>query len=247
MRNIALTLAYDGTRYFGWQKTKDGPSIEEEVEVVLERILQHPVLLQAASRTDRGVHASGQIVNFFTDKKSNLNNLQYGINALLPNDIRVMEAVEKPLDFHPTLDAISKEYHYKIAISKVLHPLMRFHHWHYPCEVDITSMRQAASLLIGKHDFSALRNERKGLKKDDTIRELLKIDIEQQNEIITMKMFGDNFLYKMARNIAGTLLYVGTQKIGIESIQEILKSKDRTRMGITAPAHGLLLYRIYFL
>ena len=166
MRNIVLTIAYDGTRYFGWQKTKDGPSIEEELEHAVQKIVQHPTALQGASRTDRGVHANGQVVNFLCAKDVELYALQYSINALLPDDIRVLAIDEKALSFHPTLDASSKIYYYNIATAKVLHPLLRFTHWHYPCTPDIVSMEKAARALIGKKDFSSLRNDRKGLKKE---------------------------------------------------------------------------------
>ena len=246
MRNIALTLAYDGTRYFGWQKTSLGPSIEEEVQHAVEKILQHEVRLQAASRTDRGVHADGQVINFVTKKETALNELQHSINSLLPEDIAVLQIEEKDQAFHPTLDAVSKAYRYKIACTQILHPLLRKQCWHCPYPVDIELMAQAATRFIGKRDFSSLRNQRNGLVEEDSVREIFHIDIKWENPILLMTMHGNNFLYKMARNIVGTLLYVGQKKIPTEAITEILESRDRTKAGVTAPAHGLTLHRVYY-
>src|SRR3569832_1557498 len=156
MKNIKLVLAYDGTAYLGWQKTEMGPSIEEELLKVLEQILQHPVKLQAASRTDAGVHAEGQVVNFFTEK--NTDRLLRGCNGLLPEDIRVLKVEEMPDRFHPTLGATGKEYHYSVCLGPTQLPFQRKFSWHFVKPVDVQKMREAAQFLIGRHDFSALTN-----------------------------------------------------------------------------------------
>lgn len=246
MRNVLLTLSYDGTCYFGWQKTKEGASIESCLEKAIISILQHSISLQAASRTDRGVHADGQRVNFFTQSKIPLPKLIKAINSLLPSDIRVLAAEEKDPLFHPTIQAISKEYHYKISLTAFQHPHLRFTHWHIPKPLDISLMETAIPKLIGKMNFACFRNQRKELVLEDTIRELYDINFEYRDDILTIKMTGDSFLYKMARNIVGTLVYVGNGKIKIQDIEQLLSHCDRTKAGITAPAHGLTLHKVFY-
>ena len=251
MDNIVLTVAYDGTDFFGWQKTnfdfKKFPSIEEALEQVLGQILGQPIALQAASRTDRGVHAMGQVVNFFTTNPSDLKRLQYSLNALLPSTIRVMCIEHAQKAFHPTLDAVKKEYHYRVAYGKTLFPFQRYTHWHYPKPLDLDAMKQAAKLFVGKHDFRAFRNFRKGLEPDDTVREVIDIRIqEHDDEIVHIEMQANNFLYKMARNIAGTLVYVGAHKMSLADCQRLLKEGKRPDAGVCAPSHGLTLYKVYY-
>ncbi len=251
MRNIALKIAYDGTRYYGWQKTHDGPSIEQELENALTPIIGHTPILQAASRTDRGVHADGQIVTFTTEKRNSCAQFQHSLNALLPEDIRVMNIEEKELLFHPTLDALSKTYHYKIALGKTIHPTMRLYCWHYPFDLNISLMQEAASYLIGTHNFAAFRNQRKDLIDEDTIRQIFALSISQEVidkaiKVVHVKINGNNFLYKMARNIVGTLVYAGAGKLSLQEVQALLIQHDRTKGGVTAPAHGLTLHYVHY-
>lgn len=227
-------------------KTKEGASIESCLEKAITSVLQHPVSLQAASRTDRGVHAEGQRVNFFTHSNIPPTKLIKAINSLLPIDIRVVAIEEKDAVFHPTIQAISKEYHYKICLAQVMHPHLRFTHWHISRPIDIFLMEQAIPKFIGKMNFAGLRNQRKDLVIEDTIRELYKIEIEQLDDLLTIKMTGDSFLYKMARNIVGTLVYIGNGKLKIQDVEILLSEKDRTKGGITAPAQGLTLYKVYY-
>ena len=241
MKNIKLIIAYEGTNYSGWQKTETGPSIEGELKKVLEQVLQHPVRLQAASRTDSGVHAEGQVVNFFTEK--DIKRLKYSCNSLLPGDIRVLELSEMPEKFHPTLDAKGKEYHYSICLGEAQLPFDRRFSWHFVKPVDMELMRQASVFFIGKHDFSALTNE----KKDDNVREVYRIEIEEVSENkIRIRVAGNHFLYKMVRNIVGTLLYVGCGMLKLEDVKTLLEKGDRTAAGMTAPAHGLTLKKVYY-
>ena len=241
-RNIKLILAYEGTHYLGWQKTAMGKSIEEELEKAVAQILQHPVKLQAASRTDAGVHAEGQVVNFLTASEMPLDKLQKGLNALLPNDISVLKMEEAPEDFHPTLDSRGKEYHYSVCLGPTQLPFYRNFSWHFIYPVDIEVMKKADLHLIGSHDFSALTNE----KQDDNVREIFAIEIESLENRLKIRVSGNNFLYKMVRNIVGTLLYVGCGKLTVEEIPAILESKDRTLAGVTAPALGLILKEVFY-
>ncbi|MCI5052574.1 MAG: tRNA pseudouridine(38-40) synthase TruA [Simkaniaceae bacterium] len=246
MRNIALTIAYDGTHFLGWQKTKEGPSIEATLESAISQMLQHPVELQAASRTDAGVHASGQVVNFFTQKPFDVQILLKGFNALLPKSIRVMHVKEMPDDFHPTLWAKGKEYHYHICSSQVLSPFLLNKSWHFPKRLNTTLMQEAIDLLIGERDFAAFTNAQEPRSKNTT-RRLLSIDIEERSEAdYLVKIRGESFLYKMVRNLVGTLAYIGCGKLHIEEIPAIFAAKLRANGAITAPAHGLILDKVEY-
>ncbi len=239
---VQLNISYDGTRFFGWQKTKTGPSIQAELESALSRILGHPLATEAASRTDRGVHARGQIVHFSIDQEIDPRRLVRGLNAILPPDIRVNSASLASPSFHATLDALSKEYRYMICNGPVQSPIHRLYSWHIHLPLDISAMAKAASDLIGTHDFSAFSNER----TEDATRTMESIFIEPFCDRLCIRLHGNRFLYKMARNIAGTLAAIGSGKLPPDSIPAILDSKDRKRAGPTAPAHGLFLMQIFY-
>lgn len=246
-RNIKLTIAYDGTDYLGWQKTETGASIEEAMENVLVQVLQHPVSLQAASRTDAGVHAAGQVVNFFTSKDIPLNKLKYSLNCLLPHDIAVNAIQEAPVGFHPTLDCKGKEYHYHVCYGRIQLPPQRLYAWHYPYELDLEVIRNAIPLLIGQRDYSVFCNVKKNHTYSHYIRNVESIDmIELPDDCLRFEICGNNFLYKMVRNIVGTLVYVGRGKIAVDELQSIITEGDRTRAGMTAHAHGLKLHRVLY-
>lgn len=248
MANIKLKVAYDGTHYLGWQKTKMGPSIEEILENVLSQILQEELALQAASRTDAGVHAKGQIVNFIATKEiPSLQRLLVSLNCLLPKDIAVLDIEQAADDFHPTLDCISKEYHYWVCYGTAQLPHHRFYSWHYPHQLNIDAMQRTAKQLVGEHDFSTFCNFKKNSSYDHTIRRVQEITVtELPEQRVHFRIVGNNFLYKMVRNLVGTLVYVGRGKIQEESIPGILLSGDRTQAGVTAPAHGLCLHHVFY-
>lgn len=248
MKNIKLVIAYDGSAYLGWQKTKEGPSIEESLQDLLEQILQEKISLQAASRTDAGVHAQGQVVNFFSSNTAiDLPRLQYSLNCLLPRDIVVRSIQHVPDDFHPTLHCVGKEYRYTICNSSMQLPHHRFYSWHCPFELNLEAMRHALNILIGTHDFSAFCNVKKNASYEDHIREVKSISIVNLPENrLEVHVTGNHFLYKMVRNIVGTLVYVGKGMLTVESIAQLLIDRDRTHAGITAPAHGLSLHQVYY-
>jgi tRNA pseudouridine38-40 synthase len=245
-RNIRLVLTYFGLPYSGWQRTALGPSVEETLERVLVSILQHPVTLQAASRTDAGVHAEGQVVNFFLQKEFPLDRLHMALNGLLPKEIVVVEIRQAAPEFHPTLDAIGKEYQYLICSMQTQLPFDRYTSWHFPYPLKIEEMQKAADALVGKRDFSAFCNELK-LLNPDPVCHLEKIEVANLGkERFAITFWGDRFLYRMARNLAGTIAYAGCGKIEADQIPEILQKKDRRLAGMTAPAHGLTLKRIFY-
>lgn len=228
-------LSYDGTRYFGWQKTSTGPSIQEEVEKALFRLSKTRSCPEAASRTDRGVHARGQVIQFALEKPMEPKRLQRALNALLPQDIRILETSQ--LEFHPTLDAKSKEYHYHLSLEPAQDPTRRLYSWHFPHPLDFEKIAIASRDLIGTHDFSSFCNE----KEENPICSIESIEFDG-----TFRIKGNRFLYKMVRNLVGTLVYIGCGKLPPDSIPQILALRDRKRAGITAPAHGLCLHQVFY-
>ncbi len=245
LTNYILVIAYDGTRYYGWQKTGSGPSIEEELERGLQLLLKHPVNLQAASRTDRGVHAQRQVVNFFTPKAIELTKFKRSLNGILPEDISVLSVKEVEEAFHPTLDARCKEYRYALDLGPTPSPFKRKVAWHIPLPIHMDAMKQAALPLIGEHDFKSFTNNCH--KAGESTRcTLFRIDLHPMEKGLLISLEGDRFLYKMARNITGTLVDAGLGKIEPRTIPEILHQRDRRRAGVTAPAHGLTLHHVEY-
>jgi tRNA pseudouridine38-40 synthase len=242
MRPYKLILSYDGTAYFGWQKTAAGPSIQESLSTAIRQITQEEVTPEAASRTDRGVHATGQVVAFTLKKEWEPEALQKALNGTLPRDIRVQQITWGSPLFHPTLSAVEKEYRYWISLGPVQDPIHRLYSWAFRYPLDLDKMKRAAAFLLGTRDFSSFANE----EKDNPICHIKSIEIAQE-ELLEIRIRGDRFLYKMARNIAGTLVYVGCGKLSATSIRAILASKDRKKAGVTAPAHGLTLYSVDYL
>ena len=247
MKNIKLTLAYDGTAFLGWQKTPLGKSIEESLEEAIEQLLQEKPYLQAASRTDAGVHAEGQTVNFCTSKNfSSLRKLQHGLNALLPASIIILKVEEEELGFHPTLDNTGKEYHYFLCNTPYQQPKYRFFSWHVPVSLDISKMQQGIDLLLGTHDFAAFCNGFSLIDRDP-ICTLHSITIEPlELGRFCIKVQGNRFLFRMVRNLVGTLVHIGQNKISLIDLEKALKSLQRKNIGVTAPAHGLHLIEVFY-
>lgn len=240
--NIKLLIAYDGTHYKGWQH-----SIEAALKERLEKIFQHPIKLQAASRTDAGVHAYGQVANFYTNKLLDLQRLKCSLNQLMPKDIVIREIELAPENFHPTLDAIGKEYRYYICNSSFQLPHHRFYSWHVYQELDFDSILKGTQIFGGEHDFSSFCNEGSNSAYEHYIRKIDSLEmvkIEKNRYCFIIK--GNNFLYKMVRNIVGTLIDVGRKKIPWQSISQILEEKNRIYAGVSAPAHGLFLQEVFY-
>lgn len=245
-KNIFALVAYEGTRYLGWQKTATGPSIQESLEKALATLLKIESKAEAASRTDAGVHAQGQIVNFFVDQEVSLEKLLRGMNALLPKDIVVRHLEEARPSFHPTLEAKAKEYHYQVVFGPSGTPFLRDFAWHYPSDLQLSAMEEAASHLLGRHDFSSFCNDR-SLLDIDPVCEIRSIVFEEfAPDALKIRITGNRFLYKMVRNIVGTLVYVGSGKLNQSDLPLILKAKDRTLSGMTAPAKGLILHKVFY-
>lgn len=232
---LKALIRYDGTRYFGWQKTRYGPSIQGEIEKALFLLTQKSITTEAASRTDRGVHAREQAIRFSLTKPLPPKTVMRALNARLPSDIRVLQIEEQ--SFHPTLDAVGKEYRYRLCFDPVILPHQRLYSWHYYYPIEREKVNRAKEKLIGAHDFSAFSNR----KEKNPLCTIASIEFDGDFWIR-----GDRFLYKMVRNIVGTLLYIGSGKIPEEALPQILDARLRKNAGITAPAHGLYLHKVFY-
>jgi tRNA pseudouridine38-40 synthase len=243
-----LTIAYDGTNYAGWQVQKIGLGVQQRVEEALEKLFPGMDRIHSSSRTDTGVHALGMVAHVEIEKtkfKMPVAKLALALNAHLPEDIRVMSARRCRADFHARFDASGKQYRYFVWNHAASNPLLRQQAWYVPKQLDFKAMRSAAKLFLGKHDFKALAASR-DYEAESTVRTLTRCDIKRSGPLLTFIIEGNGFLYKMCRGIVGTLVQVGQGKIAAGEIGRILAGKDRRLAGMTAPAHGLVLWRVFY-
>jgi len=251
MRNIKLTIEYDGTNYCGWQiqnkklkQKKENRTIQQILENFLSKILQEKIKLVGSGRTDSGVHALGQVANFKTKSKLNLQNIHNGLNSILPLDIRIREAEVIRMSFHARFSAKRKLYRYTIVNNSFISPFERRYAYLVKFPLNLRKMRKAARLLLGKHDFRSFQAVEKD--KRHSVRKIFRLDIRKKDDLIYLDIEADGFLYKMVRNIVGTLIEVGRAKIKPEDIKTILKSKDRSCAGPCASAKGLNLLEVTY-
>lgn len=244
MRNILLKIEYDGTNYSGWQFQKNSNSIQETVENALKRITGRKSKLTTCGRTDAGVHAVGHIANFKTTSTISLRNVQRGLNSVLPKDIVIKEAGEAPLKFNSQLDAKSKLYVYTILNRPTPTALSRGYVRYVPYELNLNLMRREAKCLIGRHDFKSFQAADN--RKRSSIRTIKRLEIRKKGDLIKIEVEADGFLYKMVRNIAGTLIKIGRDKSKPGSMKKILEAKNRKFAGPTAPAKGLCLVEVKY-
>jgi len=244
MRNISLIVSYDGTNYHGWQCQPDLITIQQTLQERIEKIINHRIKLFAGARTDSGVHAYGQTVNYFTDNTIELKRLVKGLNSLLPPDIRIMGAHEASEDFHSRYSAKSKIYVYSILNSVCSSPFYARYVWHISYALNVPSMHRTIKGITGIYDFSAFK--KKDTLHKSPIREILKAGVTKRGDFIYVVIEGTGFLRYMVRNIVGTLALVGSGKLTENNFMEILESKDRENAGPTAPAKGLFLRRIKY-
>jgi tRNA pseudouridine38-40 synthase len=243
-----LTIAYEGTQYAGWQMQKTGIGVQQRVEEALAKLFPSVGRISSSSRTDTGVHALGMVAHVEiaqAEFRMPVAKLALAINAHLPEDIRVMCATKCRSDFHARFDASGKQYRYFIWNGPVMNPLLRQQAWHVPRALDLRAMRAAAKMFLGTHDFKSFAATR-SYEATTTVRTLFRCDVKRRGPLLTIIIEGDGFLYKMCRGIAGTLAQVGQGKIGVTDIERILASKDRRAAGMTAPANGLVLWKVFY-
>ena len=241
-----LTLAYDGTRYCGWQIQPNGPTIQQHLQEALGTLLGgiHPSLI-GSGRTDAGVHALNQVAHFKTEHYFTSNGLLLALNGLLPRDIRIKEVESAPLDFHAQYSAVSKEYHYYLFLERVMDPFRRLYAWHVLRKIDETLLKEGARLFVGTHDFTSFANaSHEGSASRDPVRTIYRLDVCAAEGGLRLEFEGDGFLYKMVRNIVGTLIDLASHRINLEDVRALLQAKDRRKAGQAAPPQGLFLVKV---
>ncbi len=244
MRRLKLLLEYDGTPYAGWQVQKNGDTVQARVEGALREVLREEVRIVGSGRTDAGVHARGQVAHFDAASTLPPENIRDGANTFLPPTISIIEVFEAPPDFHARYSAAAKIYRYLVLRRKVRSPLWAGRAYHFPNPLDLGLMAAAAEQLRGKHDFRAFTAAGSSVK--DTVRKLSRLEITTEGELLSFEFESDGFLYKMVRNLVGTLLEVGKGKIEPGEVAAVIESRDRKLAGPTAPACGLYLEKVIY-
>ena len=245
MRRIFLEIAYDGTNYSGWQVQNNALSVQEVIDKTLSEWLDEEIHTIGASRTDAGVHALGNVAVFDTNTKIPGDKYAFGLNSRLPEDICIQQSFEVPLQFHPRFTETIKTYEYKILNRKFPDPTRRRDSLFYYGKLDDELMNEAASYLVGPHDFKSFCAS--GHEGSNTVRTIYSASVLRDGDMIFLEITGNGFLYNMVRIIAGTLIEVGKGAIKPQQVKKILEAKDRETAGPTAPAHGLTLVEIEYL
>ena len=244
MKNIAIALRYDGSRYHGWQLQKNDVTVAETVEEALFKATGERLRVTGCGRTDAGVHALRYCANFRSDTRIPMERLPLAVNSRLPADIAVLDAVEAPEDFNAIGSCIKKEYVYKIWNSAIRDPFLEKRCCFYPQSLDMALMRRAAAAFEGTHDFAAVRSV--GTETKTTVRTVYWCSAEREGELITVRVCADGFLYNMARAMVGTMVYASYGKLEPGEIPALLEKGDRRLTGPTMPAQGLYLNRLWY-
>ena len=245
MRNIKLTIKYDGSRYKGWQRQENTDmTVQEKIENVLKRMTNENIEIIGSGRTDAGVHAIGQVANFKTESDMSLKEIRKYFSIYLPDDIVIDKVEEVEERFHSRYNAISKKYLYKIWNGDTLDPFSRKYSVHIDQSLNLEKMRKGASYLIGEHDFTSFTTDRS--KKKSKVRTIYSIDITKNDKSVEILFHGNGFLYNMVRIIVATLIDVGLEKLKPENVSRILEGKNRALAGDTAVAKGLFLLEVEY-
>lgn len=245
MRNIKLTIEYDGKRYLGWQRLGDSDkTIQGKIEAIITQMTGEKIEIIGSGRTDAGTHARGQVANFKTNTTLSREEILDFMNRYLPQDIVVKKVEEMPERFHARYNCIGKQYSYYIWNNPIPSAFERHRSFHVPQELDIDKMNLACEKLLGKHDFmgfSALKKTKKS-----TVRTIEELSIQREGSLLHVTFVGDGFLHKMVRIITGTLVEIGAGKMEIDEIDAIFESKVRQHAGETVPAQGLFLDEVFY-
>ncbi|MGH9841813.1 MAG: tRNA pseudouridine(38-40) synthase TruA [Blastocatellia bacterium] len=239
-----ITLAYDGTDYHGWQWQAGLPTIQAVLGGALEKLEGSPVTMHAAGRTDAGVHAAGQVVSFSLSREWEGSPLRRALNANLPPEIRVLEALPAHEEFHARVHAKSKTYRYQIYQAEVMDPLLARYAWHYAHTLDLERLREECRMLIGTHDFIAFTVA--DCETKTTVRTVTDLWVEREDNLLKFFFTGDGFLRYQVRTMVGALLESNRGRLKDGSIAALIASRDRTRMGAPAPARGLTLMKVEY-
>jgi tRNA pseudouridine38-40 synthase len=242
-QNIRLVLAFDGTAYRGWQIQKNQQTIQGLVSEAIFRITGERIKLTGSGRTDSGTHARGLVANFLTNSRIDPSKFVPALNSMLPGDIRVLSSRRVPSSFHARRDARSKVYRYQIFHGPILRPHLIREYFHFPYPIDISKMERAALRFLGEHDFASFA---KGPPGPNTIRRIYRCDLAGKGRCLFLTVEGNGFLHHMVRNMAGTLLEIGTGSMTLKEFRKLFDKRDRTLAGFTAPARGLILLKVKY-
>ena len=244
MKNIALTLMYDGSNYFGYQRQKGFITIQQVMEEALSKITKETIVVSGCGRTDSKVHALNYVLSFKTNSDMPVDKFPVALNSILPSDISVLDAKQVPDDFDGRFSVKRKTYIYKIHNSEVKNPFLKNYACQYKYKLDIEKMRKAAEYIVGTHDFKCFCAS--GAQVKTTVRTVYSLELTQNGDEIEFSITSNGFLYNMVRIIAGTLMYVGGGKMEADDVKAIIESGDRRLAGITAPPEGLYLKNVEY-
>lgn len=238
---------YDGTNYSGWQIQPHSLSVQQLVQNAVRTLVKEEVHVIGSGRTDAGVHALDQVAHFRCKEPQNPDYLFKALNGILPKDIRVTAVKSVDIHFHAQKSALSKEYHYHLALGPIVSPFERQYVWHVPYRLDLTLLKEAAALFVGTHDFKSFANSaHTGAAAKNSVRTIYRLEVVQKENNVTLIFHGNGFLYKMVRNIVGMLINVASGKKNISEIQETFTAKDRRKAPSSAPAQGLFLVKVEY-
>src|SRR5580698_9327621 len=247
MRNLKLTISYDGSEFSGWQVQPDLPTIQGTLASAIGRITDEKVLPQGSGRTDAGVHALAQVVTFVTESSVPTENFLRALNDILPPSIRILEVTEEAAEFHARHSAQAKSYRYRIYRGSICPPFLARYVWHFPYRLDEDAMARASDLVLGEHDFTSFAAVDAERGRDETpsnVRKIFSSSWERVREELTYTVRGNGFLHHMVRNLVGTFIMVGKGTLPADDIKRILEARNRSAAGSTAPASGLYLVRV---
>ena len=243
--NLKLTLEYDGSAFSGWQVQPDATTVQGELQRAFSTILNRPIQITGSGRTDAGVHALGQVANVKVPPSTDIAKLQKGVNSIVRHPVAILDCRRVDDDFHARYDALSKIYHYHILNRIVPCAVGRGYVWHVRKELDLSAMQACCTIILGSHDFKSF--EGVGSPRAHTIRNILSASMEKQNrDRLVFKVRANGFLRFMVRNLTGTLVSAGLGKITPKRFREILKARDRSLAGATAPPQGLFLMEVSY-
>ena len=248
MRNIKLTVGYDGTDFAGWQIQPEAATVQGTLSSAIGRITGEKVLPQGSGRTDAGVHALAQVASFQTDSVIPAANLVVALNDILPASIRVLAAEEVAADFHARKLAQAKTYRYRIHRESICPPFLARYVWHYPYPLDESALREAAPLVEGEHDFTSFAavDPERGREGISNVRRIFSSQWRRESCELIYEVRGNGFLHHMVRNLVGTFLLMGKGTLKPADVIRILQAKDRSAAGATAPASGLYLVNVEY-
>lgn len=244
MRTLKLTIAYDGTNYYGWQRQKNHVTVQQVLEESLAKLFAEPLNIAASGRTDTGVHAYGQVVSFSTSGKIPLENIVKAAKTVLPDAIAVLQAEQVEDNFHARYNAKAKQYLYRIIQTDLPNPFQVNYSWLIDKKLDVEKMQTAADLLIGTHDFSSFKAS--GSTPTQPVRTIYEAQWQSKGQELSFIIKGNGFLYHMVRNIVGTSVAVGLNQISVQDFADIFVAKNRKLAGKTAPAQGLYLAKVFY-